>query len=156
MCNQNLLESVQAAVNLPLGSLSSTIHHLGQVVGVDPKVAWGAWETRVTSPLSLNTQPVAGIISTASEALLIDVVRRGSTFLPTVVEVSRVSDHTTSLLRGSSGLGGNPPRPVTDIGTNVTIFCGDSDDKGEVNRDVATITACWGITRSSRDLTTST
>jgi hypothetical protein len=66
----------------------------------------------VTSPFfSSNTHPVAGTIATPEEVLPTDAVTRE--LVETGNAVNRVSDHTTSLLRKSSGLGGKPPRPVT-------------------------------------------
>ena len=60
--------------------------------------------------MSLNIQPVAGRISTGfgfEGDKATDVF--GSC---AAIAKSRVSDHTTSSLRKSSGLGGKPPRPV--------------------------------------------
>ncbi|BAZ25719.1 hypothetical protein NIES4073_66250 [Kalymmatonema gypsitolerans NIES-4073] len=64
---------------------------------------------RVTSALALNTQPVAGTIFTASAYLdggLTTATSEGCGCA--VIFGMRVSDQTTSQLRGSLGLGGKP------------------------------------------------
>ncbi len=92
---------------------SPLFHCLGQLVGVDLKpLALDAWEMRVTCPLPSNTQPVAGTISTTSA---LDGGLAAGIFLAcccAVIAEVRVSDHTTSVLRGWFGLGGKPPRRV--------------------------------------------
>ena len=87
----------------------------GQVAGVVPKLlALGVDDISVTSPLSLlNTQPVAGTIAMGSAFGLECGFAAGFKALGcTVITGNRASVQTTSLLRGSEGLGGKPPRPV--------------------------------------------
>ncbi|MBR8833909.1 MAG: hypothetical protein DSM106950_07680 [Stigonema ocellatum SAG 48.90 = DSM 106950] len=103
-----------------LSAIASTIgvlfHFVGQVAGVVPKLlVLDALEISVTSPLPLNTHPVAGTIATGSAFGLDRGFTAGFFELCCcdVVAGIRVSVQTTSLVRGSSGLGGKPPRPVT-------------------------------------------
>ena len=76
--------------------------YLGHLGVVDPEaLAPEVWEISVTCPLPLNTQPVAGTIATTSG------LDGGLAALPSercscvVISEMRVSNHTTSVLRGS-------------------------------------------------------
>jgi hypothetical protein len=69
-----------------------------------------AEDMSVTSPLPLNTQPVAGTITMGLDCGFAEGFFE--LCCCDVVAGNRVSVQTTSLVRGSSGLGGKPPRPV--------------------------------------------